>query len=185
MAALAAFAIAGIRISHALQGGRERSFQIPVMGSTPAAEAAVLRALQTPPGFRRWRHCEATEACFVLRRSLPLNTATARRLAEALGVKIASSSARGSAVECGVLVRYLCRAEGLVGREHVWVYVDRPEVRNPKPRTRSNRRAYERFVVIPGTEIEVSVLGHCLHPEECAKTAHEEAEAHSDPLGKP
>ncbi len=174
VAALASLAVAGARIAHALHGKPTRTFQIPVMGSSAAAEAATLRALRTPPRFRRFYPC-TDGVCFILPRSLPLKTATASHIAEAFGVKIASSFVKGSPVECGLLGRRVCQVEGIVKGEYMTVWVQRPEVRNPKPRTRRNRRTYERFVVIPGTEVEISVVGHCIHPKECTELAHEEA----------
>ena len=169
-AALAALALAGVRIAHAVHNRSiERTFQIPVMGSTPAAEAATLKAVRVPHGFRSFKP-SADGACSALSKSLPLAASRARRLAQAFGVRIAGSFVKGPTVECGVLGGYMCRVEGLIGHEYVWVTVQRPEVRNPQPRTRRNRQTYERFVVVPGTEVEVSVMGHCLHPKECAET---------------
>lgn len=184
VAALAALAVAGIRIAHATHGTRERTFHIPVMGSTPAAEAAVLKALRVPAGFRPYQPCNES-ACYVESRSLPLDTTTARDLTGAFGVKVASSFVKGSPVECGVIGDRACQVEGIVKGEYVTVWVTRPAVRNPKPRTRRNRRTYGRFVTIPGTEVEVSVIGHCLHPKECAEMAHQEAtEARSEATAK-
>jgi hypothetical protein len=174
VAALAAIAIAGDRIVHAVHDKpTERNFQIPVMGSTPAAEAATLEAVRVPSGFRPFQPC-TDGACFVMSRSLALNTSTAHHLAEAFGVKIASDHVKSPPVECGLLVGRICKAEGLIGREYVEVSVQRPEVRNPKPLTRRNRKTYEPFMVVPGTEVEVSVIGHCLHAKECAEMAREE-----------
>ena len=174
VAALAALAIAGVRIAHAVHTKpSERNFQIPVMGSTPTAEAATLKAITVPRGFRPFEPC-ALGDCYVLRKSLPFTVATARHLAEAFGVRIASDFIKSPAVECGWLGGHVCKAEGLIGSEHVEVSMQRPEVRNPQPRTRRNRKTYKRFIVIPGTEVEATVIGHCLHPKECAEMAHEE-----------
>ncbi len=98
-----------------------------------------------------------------------------RHTAEDFGVTIASSFVKGSPVECGLLVRRFCRVEGVIRREYVTVSVDQPEVRNPKRRTPGNSRTYQRFVVIPGTEVEVSVTGHCLHRQQCKEERQQEA----------
>jgi hypothetical protein len=182
-AALAAFAVAGVRIAHAVRGQSSRTLQIPVYGSSPSAEAAIFRSLRVPPGFRRFDRCDEGE-CFALRTSLPLDTATAARIAQEFDVRIASSFAKGAAVECGWIVHRACRVEGIVRGEYVWLWLQRPEVLNPKPRTARNRRKYQRFVLIPGTEAEVSILGHCLHPKQCEEERHQEAaESESRKLG--
>jgi hypothetical protein len=103
-------------------------------------------------------------------------------VAEAFGIKVASSHAVGPPVECGTIAgRRVCQGEGIVRGEYVSVWVDQPEVRNPKRRTARNRRTYQRFVVIPGTEVEVSVLGHCLHPAQCEREKQQE-EVEGSPL---
>jgi hypothetical protein len=173
VAALAALTVAGLRIAHAARSSPPAP-QFPVFGSTPSAEAAILNSLRVPPGFRRFEPC--TEGmCFILRRSLPLDTAAARQVAEAFGITVASSHAVGPPVECGAIGRRrVCQGEGIVRGEYVSVWVDQPEARNRKRRTARNRRTYERFVVIPGTEVEVSVLGHCLHPAQCEREKQQE-----------
>jgi hypothetical protein len=172
-AALAALSVAGLRIAHAARSSPPAP-QIPLFGSTPSAEAAILSSLRAPPGFRRFEPC--TEGrCFILRRSLPLDTATVREVAEAFGITLASSHAVGSPVECRVIgPRHVCQGEGIVRGEYVSVWMDQPEVRNPRRRTARNRRTYQRFMVIPGTEVEVSVLGHCLHPAQCEREKQQE-----------
>ncbi|HEY4996747.1 MAG TPA: hypothetical protein VII03_02055, partial [Solirubrobacteraceae bacterium] len=92
-----------------------------------------------------------------MRKSLPLEVAMVRHIAEDFGVTIASSFVKGSPVECGLLVRRICEVEGVARGEYVTVSVGQPEVRNLKRRTPRNRRTYQRSVVIPGTEVEVSV----------------------------
>jgi hypothetical protein len=74
-------------------------------------------------------------------------------------------------------IRRVCEAEGTLRDEYVTVWIRRPEVRNPARRTPRNRRTYWRFVVVAGTEVHVSVLGHCLHPKQCKEERRrEEAE---------
>jgi hypothetical protein len=171
--ALAAFTVAGLRIAHAARSGHPE-WQTPVFGSSPATEAAVVASLRVPPGFRRYQPC-VEKACFVLGKSVPLDAATARHLAEAFGVKVATTYAVGSPVECGLLLdRRVCDVEGVVRDEYVSVSVDRPEVRNRKPRTARNRRTYRRWVLISGTEVEVFVLGHCLRPKQCEEERRQE-----------
>jgi hypothetical protein len=174
VAAVAALTVAGLRIAHAARSGRPTR-QIPVLGSSPSAEAAVFRSLREPSGFLRFQPC-SDGVCYVLPRSLPLEVATARHLTEALGVRIASDFVKGTPIECGFLANFrLCQTEGIVKGEYVTVWLKRPEVRNPEPRTARNRRTYKRFLVVPGTEVEVSVLGHCLHPTQCREERQQEA----------
>ena len=144
-------------------------------GSSPSADAAIFKSLHVPPGFRPFHPCVLGE-CFILRPSLPLDVAMVRHVAERFGVTIASSLVKGAPVECGLLLRHrICEVEGVVKGEYVTVSMDQPEVRNPERRTPRNRRTYQRFVVVPGTEIEVSVLGHCLHPQQCKEERQQEA----------
>jgi hypothetical protein len=180
VAALASLAVAGLRIAHAARSSPPAP-QYPVYGSSPSAEAAIFKSLHVPPGFRPFHPCVLGE-CFILRRSLPLDVGTARHVVEDLGVKAASTFVGHPPVDCGVLAaRRVCQAEGIVRGEYVTVSVDQPEVSNPKRRTPRNRRTYQRFVVIPGTEVEVSVTGHCLHPQQCKEERQQEAaEARSD-----
>ena len=173
VAALASLAVAGLRIAHAARSSPPAP-QYPMYGSSPSAEAAIFKSLHVPPGFRPFHPCVLGE-CFTLRQSLPLEVAMVRHIAEDFGVTIASSFVKGSPVECGLLVRRICQVEGVVRGEYVTVSVDHPEVRNPKRRTRRNRRTYQRFVVIPGTEVKVSVTGHCLHPQQCKEERQQEA----------
>lgn len=178
VAALASLAVAGLRIAHAARSGRPE-WQTPVFGSSPAAEAAAITSLRVPAGFHGLHAC-LENACFVLRTSLPLDAPTARGLAEAFGVKVATTHAVGPPVECTLFgYRRVCEAEGIVRGEYVTVSVDRPEVRNPKPRTARNRRTYQRWVLIPGTEVDIFVLGHCLHPKQCEEERQQEVSEHS------
>jgi hypothetical protein len=173
VAALASLAVAGLRIAHASRSSPPAP-QYPVYGSSPSAEAAIFKSLHVPPGFRPFHPCVLGE-CFILRQSLPLEVAMARHIAEDFGVMIASSFVKGSPVECGLLARRICQVEGFVKGEYVTVSVDQPKVRNLKRRTPRNRRTYQRFMVIPGTEVEVSVTGHCLHPQQCKEERQQEA----------
>jgi hypothetical protein len=78
-AALASMAVASVRITHAARSGA-RNPQIPVYGTTPAAEAATLQALHVPAGFQRFPHCAAGDACFIRRKPIALEVAPVRRL---------------------------------------------------------------------------------------------------------
>jgi hypothetical protein len=179
-AALSSLAVAGVRITHAARSGA-RGPQIPVYGTTPAAEAATLDALHVPVGFRRFPHCTADDACFIQRKPIALEVAPVRRLVEALGVTLAKPIGYPP-IECGTILRKVCRVEGTIGTDSVWVWIQPPEVKTHERRTPRNRRTFHAFRVLPGTEIEVSVLGHCLHPKECERLQHEEAtEALSSP----
>jgi len=172
-AALASLAAAGTRIAHAVRGGSTRQFQIPVYGTTPAAEAATLRAVRVPLGFRRVR-CATEGACFYRREPVALAVAPVRHLAKDLGVSLAPPAGH-PAVECGLIGGRVCRAEATIGSESVWVWVDHPEVRTHERRTPRNGRTFRAFRSLPGIEVEVSVIGHCLHPRECEEDQREEA----------
>jgi hypothetical protein len=172
-AALASLAVASVRIAHAVRSGSTHEPLTPVYGTTPAAEAATLGALHVPPGFRRLSAC-AEGACFIRRKSIALEVAPVRRLVEGLGVSLAKPTGHPP-IECGMPFRGVCRAEGTIRTESVWVWVRPPEVKTHERRTPRNRRTFRAFRVLPGTEIEVSVLGHCLHPKECEELRHEEA----------
>jgi len=179
-ATLASLAVAGVRITHAARSGA-REPQLPVYGTTPAAEAATLEALHPPAGFRRFPHCSAGDACFIERKPIALEVAPVRRLVQALGVTLVKSIGHPP-IECGTLFRKVCRAEGTIGTESVWVWVQPPEVKTHERRAPRSRRTFHAFRVLPGTEIDVSVLGHCLHPNECEQLQHEQAtEALSSP----
>jgi hypothetical protein len=171
VAALGSLAFAGVRIGHAARSSSVLQWQVPVYGSTPAAEAATLKALRVPPAFHRAERCTEGE-CFVLRRSLPLDVATSDQVAEDFGVKVASTFAARRAVECGVIVHSVCHVEGIVGGEYVAVWLHRPEVRTHE---RRSGRTVSRFRVMQGTEVEVSVLGRCLHPKQCKEEKRQEA----------
>lgn len=173
VAVLTSLAVAGLRIAHAARSSPPAP-QYPVYGSSSSAETAIFKSLHMPAGFRPFHPCVLGE-CFISRQSLPLEVAMVRHTAEDFGVTIASSFVKGSPVECGLLVRRFCRVEGVIRREYVTVSVDQPEVRNPKRRTPGNSRTYQRFVVIPGTEVEVSVTGHCLHRQQCKEERQQEA----------
>jgi hypothetical protein len=172
-AVLASLAVAGVRIAHAVHGRSRHDLQVPLYGTSLAAEAATLEALRVPPGFRRFHPC-VEGACFILPRSLPFEDATARHVVEGFGVDIASLFVKRRAVEC-VPDDRTCLVEGVVRGEYVAVWVERPEVRNPKRRTARNRRTWEQSVVAPGTEVEVRVLGHCLHTKQCEESKQREA----------
>ena len=174
VAALASLAVAGLRIAHAARSSPPAP-QYPVYGSSPSAEAAIFKSLHVPAGFGPFHPCVPGE-CSILRRSLPLDTWTARHVAEDLGVKAASTFVGHPPVECGFIhVPLVCQVEGTVLGEYVTVSIQRPEVRNPKRRTPRNRRTYQRFVTTPGTEVEVSVTGHCLHRQQCKEERQREA----------
>ncbi|MCW3057728.1 MAG: hypothetical protein JWO21_1697 [Solirubrobacterales bacterium] len=164
-------AVASVRITHAARSGA-RNPQIPVYGTTPAAEAATLQALHVPAGFQRFPHCAAGDACFIRGKPIALEVAPVRRLVEVLGVTLAKPRGHPP-IECGTLVRTVCRAEGTIGTESVWVWLQPPEVKTYERRTLRNRRTFHAFRVLPGTEIDVSVLGHCLHPKECEQLQHD------------
>jgi len=80
VAALASLAVAGLRMAHAARSSPPAP-QYPVYGSSPSAEAAIFRSLHVPPGFRRFHPCVLGE-CFILRKSLPLEVAMVRHIAE-------------------------------------------------------------------------------------------------------
>jgi hypothetical protein len=136
-------------------------------------EAATLKALRVPAGFRRVR-CATEGACFYRREPVTLTVSPVRRLAEELGVRFAQPT-RLPAVECGLIGRRVCRAEAAIGPESVSVWVNHPDVRTHERRTSHNRQTFRAFTVLPGIEIEVSVIGHCLHPKECEEDQREEA----------
>ena len=172
-AALASLAAVSVRIAHAVRGGSTRQLQIPVYGTTPSAGAATLRALRVPPGFRRV-HCVTEGACFYRREPFVLAVAPVRHLAEDLGVRLARPAGH-PAVECGLIGGRVCRVEATIGPESVWVWVDHPEILTHERRTQHNRRTFRAFTVSLGIELEVSVIGHCLHPKECEEESAREA----------
>jgi hypothetical protein len=133
-------------------------------------------AAHANPSSSSTGRCAPGDACFIQRKPIALEAAPVRRLVQALGVTLARPIG-DPPIECGTLFRKVCRAEGTIGTESVWVWVQPPEVRTHERRTPRNRRTFQAFRVLPGTEIDVSVLGHCLHPTECEELQHEQAEA--------
>jgi hypothetical protein len=171
--ALASLTVASVRIAHAVHGSSTRELQTPVYGSPRAEQAATFGSLLVPPGFHRFHPC-AGGACFIRREPVALEVAEVRRLAESFGVRLPRSTSRPP-TECGIIVHRVCRVEGTIGAETVWVWVRPPEVRTHERPTRRNRRSIPASVVIQGSEVEVTVIGHCLHPRECAELQHEQA----------
>jgi hypothetical protein len=173
VAALGSLAFAGVRIGHAARSSSVPNYHIPVYTTTPAAEAATLAAVRIPAGFHRSRPCD-DGVCLVRVERLPLDVPTARRLIEATGVNLAHRWPPHP-VECGALgLGNVCKAEGTIGTETVMVWVQRPEVRTNERRTPGNRRTFHAFRLLPETEVQVGVIGHCRYPKECAAMQREE-----------
>lgn len=172
VAALAALAVAGLRIGGAAAAHRPAGLdkQVRVYGTTPTLAAATLAKLRTPSGFRPSRcvyYREANSACFSRSRSIPLDDATMRRLVAALGARPYSLYGRDPTAcfrarhfKTARLTFQACHGEGLIGDERLSLVARSLVASGPKGVHGTTRTV--RLVPHP-SEISVDVVGHFLH----------------------
>ena len=166
MAALVVLAVAGGRIASALQSAAHHRSLIPAYGATRAQEVATLGGLRTPAGFRVVA-CGARvyfERCFRRPAGLPLTVAAIRGAVTQLGAQLDAPGSEGQPAECGRRGVFTCQAEAKVGREELLIWMNPPRLRIP---AQPGEQRGPRWRTLPGTEVTVNDIGHCLHADAC------------------
>jgi hypothetical protein len=170
VAALAALALAAVRITHASEPkavneptGRERS-------ATPAQAAATLAKLHAPPGFRLLKSCRVpdgsvAEKCFWAPRALTIDGREAQRISDSwparAGYDPLLDFCFGPHRLKGGIVMGHCNWELELGPELVTVASDSVLVPARSRRTAEAAKVLRYWR--SGTEIKLGVIGHWPH----------------------
>jgi hypothetical protein len=164
VAALAAVALAAVRITSAAEHRTTAEPATPERKVTQAQAAATLAKLHAPPGFRQVTPCrfpEENQKCFWTPRALVIDVREAGRIAasegtRAVGLPLISGCFGPSHLKGGLVHRH-CAWNLELGRELVDVFSDSLRAPPGPPRTRFARKAFR--IWRRGTEISMTVIG--------------------------
>lgn len=170
VAALAALALAAVRISGAAEHKTMVESVEPQRSATPTQAAATLAKLPAPPGFRQVKSCRfpdsaVAEKCFWAPRALVLDAHTLERISATwparAGVDPLLDFCIGHRRDRGGIVMGTCSWELELGSELVAVFANSVLVpaRSARTPTAAKVLRYWRR----GTEIKLAVIGHWPH----------------------
>jgi hypothetical protein len=171
VAALAALALAAVRITHAAEQKPIAVEQArPERSATPAQAAATLAKLHAPPGFRQVKSCRfpfgtGAEKCFWTPRALVLNAKTLERISASwparAGVDPLLDFCSAPHHHPAGIVMGHCNWELELGPELVAVSSDSVLVPTRSARTPTAAKVLRYWR--RGTEITLGVIGHWPH----------------------
>jgi hypothetical protein len=178
VAALAALALAAVRITHAAEHRSIVEPPRPERSATPAQAAATLARLHAPPGFRQVATCRFAEPataqkCFWTPRALVLDARTLERISASWPARagvdplldFCSTPHRNRA---GIVLGH-CSWELELGPELVDAFADLLEVPSghPTQKVAEALRYWRR-----GTEIRLAIIGHWPHDKAPVSALH-------------